>query len=225
MELLGRKWAVEELVKELIKDRSYFEKSGGGVTLSGGEALLQADFVYQVAIGLKDKGIHTALDTCGQCPKESFERILPHIDLVLFDIKGIDPVWHKKFTSSTNGTILENLKYISGFIKENQTGTKLWIRTPIIPDATDDAETIKAISEFISINLNGSVERWELCAFNNLCKDKYLRLGMSWAYEESELIEQHVMEELSVTAGTSGVDPRIVHWSGSTRIISKMEVV
>ncbi len=216
MELLGKQWSPGDLVDEVAKDKAYFGKSGG-VTLSGGEATLQADFVLQVFKGLAKREIHTALDTCGQCPRESLATLLPHADMVLFDVKEIDPDRHKRFTSRSNGRILENLRFVSKWIRSNGRPGEQWVRTPIIPDATDREENILGIGRFIASNPGDSVKRWELCAFNNLCRDKYIRLGLEWPYKENDLLTRERMEELAEVAKKSGVNPDIVHWSGETK--------
>jgi pyruvate formate lyase activating enzyme len=95
---------------------------------------------------------------------------------------------------------------------------KLWIRTPIIPGLTADKENVLGIGKFIAENLKGVVERWELCAFNNLCRDKYTRLGKEWMLKDSPLLKKDFMETLAEAARRSGVDPAIVCWSGSTRL-------
>jgi len=92
-----------------------------------------------------------------------------------------------------------------------------WIRTPVIPGATDTSENIRGIGDFISANLHGTVARWELCSFNNLCRDKYKRLGIDWPFADKELPERSLMEELAQVA-RSRVTPSIVCWSGSTRM-------
>ncbi len=216
MELVGKQWSPGDLVDEVAKDKAYFGKSGG-VTLSGGEATLQADFVLQVFKGLAKREIHTALDTCGQCSRDALAALLPHADMVLFDVKEIDPDRHKRFTSRSNGTILENLEFVSAWMRSNGAPGELWVRTPIIPGATDREENVRGIGRFIASNLNNSVKRWELCAFNNLCRDKYIRLGLQWRYKESDLMTKERMEELAAAAEKSGVNPAIVHWSGETR--------
>jgi pyruvate formate lyase activating enzyme len=217
MELLGTQWTPEALVAEVIKDRAYFSNSGGGATLSGGEAVLQADFTRRVFEGLAAQGVHTALDTCGHCPQSDLAALLPHVDMVLFDFKEIDPGKHKLFTSRSNKTILQNLKFVSGFIESNSKPERLWIRTPVIPGTTAREDNIRGIGEFVSANLGRSVSRWELCAFNNLCKDKYLRLGLDWAHRHDDLLAKEFMTDMAAVAAGSGVDPGIVHWSGQTK--------
>ena len=96
----------------------------------------------------------------------------------------------------------------------------LWIRTPVIPNATDTVENIQGIGDFIQANLEGAVDRWELCAFNNLCRDKYKRLGMDWSFADQDLAEKSWMEELTRVA-KSRVTPSIVCWSGATKLERK----
>ncbi len=224
MMLLGQEWSSEDLVDELAKDRAYFNTSNGGiaggisggVTLSGGEATLQHAFVHQVLKGLQAVGIHTALDTCGMSSPEVLKKLLRHTDLLLFDIKDMDDCRHRKFTGASNVRILENLKRLPELIKETQTRRpRLWIRTPVIPDATDTNENIAAIGAFIATHLDGLVQRWELCAFNPLGKDKYTRLGKTWGYENTPTMEKSRMDSLFKTAVESGVDKTIVARSGA----------
>ena len=128
------------------------------------------------------QGIPTALDTCGLCTGHTLDRLLPHTDLVLFDLKLQDSNAHRMFTGVSNETILENLNHIRDFMDRQDHPIRLWIRTPLIPGATDAEENLSAIGRYLSDHLNGTVSRWELCAFNNLCRDQYTRLGLEWAY-------------------------------------------
>ncbi len=218
LELLGEKWLMKDLAAEIIKDKAYFDKSDGGITISGGEPGLQPQFVSALLKNLKEKGIQTALDTCGLCSQTALEMILPYATLVLFDLKEIDTETHFNLTGSGNEKILENCIFIADFIKDHVHPKTLWIRTPIIPGATDNDKNIQGIGEFIDKNLGNTVSRWELCAFNNLCKDKYQRLDMKWEFTNSELISETTMIQLAEVAKKSGVNPEIVHWSGSTRL-------
>ncbi|MBN2758308.1 MAG: glycyl-radical enzyme activating protein [Bacteroidales bacterium] len=214
LEMLGQDTGVDELVKEVLKDRIYFEKSNGGVTVSGGEPALQADFTAEFLEKLKQEGIHTAFDTCGFSSKESYEKILPYVDLILFDIKEIDAEKHEEFTGKSNEKIFENLLYISGYIKNHK--TELWIRTPIIPETTATNENIIGIGKFIAEN-DIQTTRWELCAFNNLCNDKYERLGKKWDFEQYGLFKSETLEHFTKLAKKSGVNPEIVISSGSVK--------
>ena len=218
MEIIGKRWFSDDLVKEVIKDRVYFEKSGGGITISGGEATMQPKFAAAFLKSIKEQGIHTSLDTCGQCTQKNLDLILPFTDLVLYDIKEIDPGKHKEFTESSNKTILDNLMYVCGYMNENIFPREIWIRTPIIPQATDRKDNIIGIGRFIASHCGRAVSRWELCSFNNLCKDKYIRLGMDWRYKDSGLMSREEMHRLAEIAKHSGVNPDIVHWSGSVEL-------
>lgn len=216
LEAKGKYCNLNDLYNEVIKDETYFKKSGGGVTASGGEALLQADFLGEFFKKLKEKGINTALDTAGFVNKESIEEVLPFTDLVLYDIKIFDSEKHKKYTGSGNKKILENLLYIAAYMRKKSV-KGLWIRTPVIPGSTADEENIIAIGNFIADNLLDVTERWELCAFNNLCRDKYKRLGIEWLYKDTDLMKKNQMENLENAAKTTGAK-NIVMWSGATKI-------
>ena len=216
LEQIGSLWTVDALVAELLKDKAYYETSGGGVTVSGGEPMLQAAALAPLLINLRKMGLHTALDTCGLYAREKLDNILPHVSLVLFDIKLFDAVAHRQFTSSDNGLILDNFSYIADYATDHLYPTGVWVRTPIIPGATDTEENISAIGRHIAAVGGKAVVRWELCAFNNLCTDKYRRLGLDWVYEDRGCLPVEVMERLAESARKSGVNPDIVVWSGAT---------
>jgi pyruvate formate lyase activating enzyme len=218
LELLGQLWYLDDLSSEVVKDITYFEKSKGGVTLGGGEPLLQSDFCRSFLVVLKESAIHTAVDTCGLVSHKALDRILPYTDLLLYDLKEIDPQKHERFTGSDNHNILQNLLYIKRYMQSDGKPGELWIRTPIIPGATASEENVRGIGQFLADNLDGFVSRWDLCAFNNLCRDKYLRLDLEWEYQNSGLLNKLFMEKMAAVARNSGVNPDIVHWSGSTKL-------
>jgi pyruvate formate lyase activating enzyme len=218
IELLGREWEVEALAKELLKDREYFKQSSGGVTISGGEATLQWKFVSALLKALKEEGIHICIDTCGIARQDALEAILPYTDLVLFDMKEMDPQRHLDFTHTKVEQVLETLSFIVAYIQTHPTPPEMWIRTPLIPEATARQDNLRKIGDYIADQLNDIVSRWDLLAFNNLCKDKYQRLGLNWAYAETKLLTRDMLAQLGETAQRSGVDPDIVHWSGTTRV-------
>lgn len=220
LEMLGNDTDVQVLVEEVLKDRAFYEKSNGGVTVSGGEPALQSDFVVEFLKMLKQEGIHTAIDTCGFSSKESYEKILPFTDLVLFDIKEIDTKKHKEYTGKSNEKIFENLLYISQYMKNNK--KELWIRTPIIPETTATDENMMGIGRFIAEN-HIYTTKWELCAFNNLCNDKYERLGRKWDFKKFDLFESETLEHFTKLAKKSGVNPDIVFSSGSVKTKAQLE--
>jgi len=218
IEMLGRKWEVGELARELLKDREFFKQSSGGVTISGGEATLQWRFVSALLQVLKDEDIHICIDTCGITRPEALEAILPYTDIVLYDLKEIDPENHQEFTQSNLDRVLTTLKVITEYMKTHNKPSEIWIRTPLIPGATARKDNVLKIGAYIASNFDGVVGRWDLLAFNNLCKGKYKRLGMEWAFTDKELLTREDMEQFAESARATGVDPQIIHWSGSTRL-------
>jgi len=218
MEALGKTVSVDELLVELLKDRAYYEKSGGGVTLSGGEPTFQPEFTEALLHGLKEQGISTGLDTCGLTSKQVLARLLPYADLVLFDLKLIDETKHREFTGHSNARILENLLFIRDYIQEQGKPTQLWVRTPLIPGATDSEENLLGIGRFLTEHLNGMVSRWELCAFNNLCRDQYERLGLEWAFASTPLMTADELAHCEQVARSAYQQSEIVLATGATRI-------
>ncbi len=208
LELIGKKYTIENLFVEIEKDRPFYEQSQGGVTCSGGEATMQIEPLTEFLKLCKQNNIQTALDTCGYVKRENLERVLPYVDLVLYDLKILDSEKHKEYTGVSNERILENAKYIA------QQEIPMWIRTPIIPGHTDSEENITQIARFIKDHLLPAVKRYDLCAFVNLCKAKYERLGIDWAFKNTPLVTREKMEYLAKVARQNGV-PNVV-WSGPT---------
>lgn len=193
LEALRQEWPVEELLPAIDRDAGFFEE--GGVTFSGGEPALQWPFVSAVMKRCKENGLHTALDTCGAAPAAAFDALLPQTSLVLFDLKMMDPEKHRKWTGRDNLQILKNLRRIAAYIQDHPE-VKLWIRTPLIPAATATESNLAAVGSFIKEELGGAVERWELCAFNNLCVDKYRRLKRDWQFADTPLLERGFGDQL-----------------------------
>jgi pyruvate formate lyase activating enzyme len=218
MELWGTRWSLDDLVKEVAKDRSYFETSGGGVTVSGGEPALRTPFVAPFLERCRAIALHTALDTCGMCSPSALRSLAGHADLVLFDVKEIDPEHHARFTGQTNERILANLIVLGEQTRRGELPAELWIRTPLIPGATLSEENIRGIGAFIARELGDVVTRWELCAFNNLAADKYHRLGLRWDFEGLELMTEVDLRHFEEVGRKSGVDPGIVIGTGRTQV-------
>lgn len=218
MELLGRRMGVDELLGEVVRDRVYYETSGGGVTATGGEPLMQPEFLAAILRRAGEAGIQTAVDTCGFTSQESLEKVLPHTDILLFDLKEFDPRKHAEFTGADNGRILDNLLFVRDFITRRAPDLTLWVRTPLIPDRTATMENITQLGNFLAHNLSGVVSRWELCAFNNLCQDKYRRLGQAWHFEDTPLMTASELAEFEEYAKTSGVEASIVIATGPTAV-------
>lgn len=203
MTFTGEEWTLDALLKRVLKDKDYYDTFGGGVTVSGGEPLNQYKFVTRFFQRLHKEGVHTALDTCGLAPAAALEAVLLHADAVLFDIKLLDPGLHKRYTGHSNEVILRNLTTVANTIRENR-AMKLWIRTPLIPESTATPENIAAVSRYIGENLADVVERWELCAFNSACQQKYDDLGQTWTYADYSLMDQGFINALQDVALSSG---------------------
>jgi pyruvate formate lyase activating enzyme len=218
MELLGKRISAQKLYRELIKDKSYFEKSAGGVTLSGGEPALQANFSAALMGLLQSAGIHTALDTCGLASAQNLLKVLPHTDLVLYDLKEIDPKRHQDFTGQCNEVILKNLLLVRDYIVEEAPQTQLWIRTPLIPNATATQDNLEGIAAFLARELKDRVARWELCAFNNLSQEKYQRLGITWEYAQTPLLTPDELHQLQFWAQDAYIHPEVVIATGATQV-------
>jgi len=218
MERLGRRVTAGELAAELLRDRAYFDKSGGGVTLSGGEPTLQPEFSLAVLSLLRESGVDTALDTCGMCPPHVLADLLPYTSLILYDLKEIDPVRHREFTGQGNERILANLTGLGERLRGCGSRPALWVRTPLIPEATAEQANLRGIGAFLANQLDGLVDRWELCAFNNLGRDKYRRLDMEWDYASTPLMTQAELDACRDWACASGFDPTRLQVTGAARI-------
>lgn len=214
MTFVSKEWSIDDLVDEVMRDKVYYDNTGGGVTASGGECMMQHNFLADLFRELKKRNLNTAIDTCGSVPFSAFEKVLKYTDHVLYDLKILDNELHKKYTKQSNHLSLENVRLISKAIAEGRITSDLWIRTPLIPGATAEAENIKAIGRFIVQELNGAVSRWELCTFNNSCTLKYERLNLEWPYKDTPLLDNKTSQALRTAAIESGVDEDMVVLSG-----------
>jgi pyruvate formate lyase activating enzyme len=158
------------VLNEIMKDQVFYEQSGGGVTFSGGEPMMQMEFLLELLKTCKRNGIRTAVDTCGYAPEEDFAKIYDLVDLFLYDLKVMEDEAHRKYTGVSSELILSNLIMLS------EKGGKTWLRIPLIPGITDTEENINAILEFITPLKN--IQHITLLPYNNLGEDKYRRLNM-----------------------------------------------
>lgn len=198
LKLTSADQSVDELTETALNYRNLYLRSGGGVTVSGGEPLAHAEFVNALFRSLKSNGIRTALDTCGCAPSPALERALEFADLALYDIKLTDARRHRDYTGVDNALILANFETCLNWARR---GNALWARTPLIPGYTDDATNIMAIARLLS---RAPIERWELMAFNNLCADKYRRLGMDWPLKGLPLLTREQLARARHAAMCAG---------------------
>lgn len=187
--LAGRKISVDELVAELERDRAFYEESAGGITLSGGEPLFQADFVRQVLARCRDKGLHTAVETSGYAPWAIVEQILPYTDLVLYDLKHMDTAKHAEFTGRGNEPILRNLKMISTKM------APVIIRIPVIPGYNDSDENIESIACFV--RQLETIREIHLLPYHKLGEPKYAMLGRKYQPAITEVPRSERLESLA----------------------------
>ena len=166
----GKQKTVEELLPVLLEDRSFYEHSGGGVTLSGGEPLLQTDFCAELLKALKKENINTAIETCGFASRKALDKIIPYTDYFLYDIKQFDEEKHIKCTGQSNSIILENLQYL------DKQGKSLEIRIPLVPMWNDDEDTLHKIGSFLGKLKNINLVR--ILPYHKLAACKYFNLAM-----------------------------------------------
>ena len=168
-EICGKEYTVDKVMQEILKDKVFYETSGGGVTFSGGECMLQIDFLEAILKECKKHGIHTAVDTAGHVPFDRFERILPDTDLLLYDVKCYDSEKHKAYTGVDNRLILENLG------KLLRTEQAVWVRIPVIPTVNDSVEEMRAIRQFL--DSYGYPDKVELLPYHAMGEHKYEAIG------------------------------------------------
>ncbi len=181
-EICGKDYEASELFDEIIKDKHYYDSSKGGVTFSGGECMLQVDFLVEILKMCKEAGIHTAIDTAGNVPYECFERVIPYTDTFLYDVKCITEDLHKQFTGVSNQQILSNLKKLSS----NFNGD-IVIRIPIICGFNDTDSELLKISDLLN-PLN--IKKTELLPYHKMGTHKYDALNMSFTEFKSPSQEQ-----------------------------------
>lgn len=166
--IYGKDFSVDELLHILLKDKDFYVNSNGGVTLSGGECLLQVDFCVELLKRLKEKGIHTAVDTCGFVSKSTLDKVIPYTDLFLYDVKAFNEETHIQCTGHSNKQILENLIYI------DKKGCNIEIRIPYVPNYND--KDIEQIGLFLSHCKN--IKKVKVLAYHNYASSKYNSLDM-----------------------------------------------
>ena len=183
----GRKMTVEQVVKELKKDATTYRRSGGGITLSGGEPLVQSDFSKEIFKACKAQGWHTAIETTGYAKTEIIEKVFPYVDLALMDIKNIDSNIHKEYTGVSNEVILENVKRVSKI-------TKVIVRVPVIPEFNSSDESIFKISKFVK-TLN-NIDTIHLLPYHTYGQNKYELLGREYFMGKMRTLTQEEIDNL-----------------------------
>jgi len=187
---------IEEVMKEIESDRLFYQNSGGGVTISGGEPLSQCDFVRQLLKECKQAGIHTALDTCGYTSWDILESVLDYVDLLLFDIKHMNSSQHRKGTGKDNELILDNARRITP-------KTKTWLRFPLIPGYNDSEGNVREMAE---LGIKMGVEKVSILPHHEWGKAKYGKLGRRYLFKNTQPIDDGHIQEVQRIIENAGLE-------------------
>lgn len=196
VEIAGRRWSVEEVMKEVEKDLVFHDESGGGVTFSGGEPLMQPEFLEALLGESKKKGIHTVVDTCGYAKPEVLDRISEMVDLYLYDLKVMDDRKHRRFTGGSNKLVLENL------IKLDKERKEVIVRIPLIPGVNDDEKDVEEILGFLRSLEN--IHRLSLLPYHDLGKEKYKRFTLPYKIGTIQPPSRELIEKIRKRLESSG---------------------
>lgn len=189
LKVYGKKMTVEDVMKVLLADRTFYQSSGGGVTLSGGELLGQWQYALELLKECKKSRLHTCVETAMHCQGEILEQIFPYVDLVITDIKHMNAEKHREFTGVRNELILQNIR------KTVNMGMPLVIRIPVVPDHNNNEENIRATALFIANELNNRVKQVQLLPYRPLGEEKYKYLGKPYPMGSFRVPERRVWEE------------------------------
>lgn len=211
LELTGHYVTADQVMEEILRDQIFYETSSGGVTLSGGEPVLQAEFTHNILIRCKDEFLHTAIETCGNYHWHELEIILSYVDLVMMDIKHLDPIKHKLISGDSNERILANARRLA------LTDKPIIFRVPVVPTVNDTIEEIGAIIKFIrnlvelrmkSTNGSGKHQeiQLELLPFHRLAANKYRSLGMEYKARDLNPPSKDKMLEFAKIAEIEGIE-------------------
>ncbi len=211
LEPVGQAMSVSEILDEVERDGPFYDNSGGGLTISGGEPTAHADFALKLAREARERGIHICLDTNGYCQWEVLKPLAESVDIVLFDVKHLDSAKHAQMAGVGNELILENLARIVALDLE------VWVRQPIIPHYNDSWQYHLRAAEFFAA-LPGKIHRIDLLPYHNWCQDKYSWLGLHWSLVETESMDPSLVELLAeayqdkgflATVGGSGFEEAV----------------
>lgn len=200
LELKGVIVTVDEVMDEVLKDRPYYIKSGGGMTLSGGEPLMQPDFAKALLIRSKENEINTAIESCGFAKWSVFKEILDSVDLTIYDIKIADPELHKRYCGVENSLILENLK------RAIDKGKTILVRIPLIPDITDTHENLEQTGLLLS---NLGIKSLEMIPYHAFSKDKCRALGVNYYLCNLKTQTNEELDRIRQLLSSFGIDAKI----------------
>jgi pyruvate formate lyase activating enzyme len=198
----GTLMSVEQVVEVVVKDQPYYRKSGGGVTLSGGEPAGQPEFVREILHGCREVGIHTAVETTGCAGWEELSLIVPFVDLLLYDMKHMDPVRHTELTGRDNGLILRNLERCRALDH-----LSIVVHVPLIPGCNDDQGNLDALMDFLE---RLGLAKVSILPFHKLGLHEYEELGISWSLEDRSVPGREEIKRIEKRMVDRGFE--IIHW-------------
>lgn len=193
--VVGKSMEIEDVVNEVASDRVFYDNSGGGITVSGGEPTQQSDFVTGLLYACKEKGFHTALETCGYGPESAFKAMLEHIDLVLFDIKHIDAEQHRQYTGVDNKLILTNLEFIAKT-------KRAWLRVPLIAGFNDSSEHME---EIFCLAKKLNIERISLLPYHEGGVSKAAQIGVEYLMDGAKRPDDDHIDQLAQIGSKKGL--------------------
>jgi len=195
----GERIGIDALMNTLLRDRHFYEESGGGITFSGGEPLMQPDALESLLKACRKHGLHTTIDTSGFARRELFERMMDHTDLFLFDLKNMEPGLHLKYTGVDNGLILSNADYLL------EKGARVIFRIPVIPGINTSDDEIDRMVAFVE-ERREALEEVHLLPYHRIAENKYLKLRIKQQLPEAEEPDRNFMDQLSKRFGNTGLD-------------------
>jgi glycyl-radical enzyme activating protein len=199
--IVGREYSVEEVMTEILEDRDFYKRNSGGATFSGGEILMQADFVNQMLIRCRKGGIHTAIETSGFGSAQKLLKLVQNTDFVFMDVKAMDSNLHRELTGVPNELILDNIRMVAEECARS--GRDLVLRLPLIPGMNDGEENLKQTAEFVK-HLPGEVEL-NILPYHNLGAGKYENIGQEYPLEDVEKISAEEMKRHKQILEASGI--------------------
>ena len=202
-EEVGKYYSVENIIEILEKDRIFLEQSGGGVTFSGGEPMMQNEFLKEALEACKSAGFHTAVDTSGYASAESFNAIMPLTDLFLFDIKHLDDSKHFEYTGVSNIGILDNLRMVL------KSGNDVMVRIPVIPGKNDDAVHLSEVRNLLAELKCRNLKKINLLPFHRIGASKYKRFNLPYRMDDTLQPSQERMKELKEFFSETGIKIKI----------------
>jgi pyruvate formate lyase activating enzyme len=208
LQIVGKPMSIPEILDEVERDKPFYNNSGGGMTVSGGEPTAHPEFCMDLLKGARERSLHTCVDTNGHCSLSILEGIAENSDIVLFDLKHLNPSKHFGETGVSNSRILKNLKSLC------RGSTEIWVRIPVVPGFNDGIRFHEEAARYLGA-FSGHVTRVDLLPFHNWCQDKYDWLGIDWSYREIEALDPTFLEVhaglyrqhgLAATVGGSGFE-------------------